>query len=255
MFFSGKKGEGSGGGDLPEQDELRTALLRPGRQVDLILDTDLNEDRIDVRSSILHEVTPQGFLVLGQPVRGLGPSRLGSELEVTFLFRQFGRRDEDWLRVGYRARLLKILGNFRLADGSAENAILVSGPEKLGPSTVRLHYRLVPPLDFDVRLKIGKKVYSILDLSVGGVKIAHAAAESFSPGQRLEVEIVSRDTVLGLVGEVVRQSLEPEPGNRTRGVTALRFLSLPLALQSRLGRLINDMTRHLLAKRSGMFDE
>jgi hypothetical protein len=239
---------------LPTQEVLRATCLRPGRPVDLILQTDLDNNLIDVRPTMLHEVDAKGRLILAQTKPLIKTSFAGRPLEITFLARYNDVAGGRWLRVGYVAQLIGVLDNYRLGPEMREQVLLAPGPPKLTTFTLRLDYRLEPPLDSDLHLCFwpDRTPLRIVDISAGGVRFSHSASWSFSPRQKLNFALESQGETLVLVGRVKRSG-EPEgPAIKGLGVTAVQFEEMELASRQRLSQLIQGVMRHQIAQQSGL---
>jgi|Deesub1362A_J573_1020465.scaffolds.fasta_scaffold01263_11 hypothetical protein len=237
---------------LPSQKELRRRCLRPGRKVDLVLATDLARDFIEVRSSLLEDIDAKGRLILDQTLPRLGPSYLGREIEVTFLVRLDDVPGGRWLRVGYRTPVAGLRDNYALGGGLKVDVIMVEGPKELKPYTLRLHFRLRPPPDRDLRLYLlpDRTRVEIEDISGGGVRFAHPRLWRFTPGKGLTLALEEGDTRLVLEGVVVRSGGEER--GRDTSFTAVRFEGNPPETMHRLNYLLQELLRHKLAQRSGL---
>jgi hypothetical protein len=238
---------------LPPQDVLRATCLRPGRSVDLILQTNLDNNQIDVRPSALHEVDAKGRLILAQTKPRVKPSFKGRQMEITFLASYKDVPGGRWLRVGYEAPLIAVLENYKLQSGLSEQALVVSGPHKLDICTLRLDYRLEPTLDSALELCFwpDETPLTIVDISAGGVRFSHSAAWSFVPGQKLSLAVKSRDETLVLSGRVKRSGEMEGPASRRLSFTAVQFEEMELAVRQRLSQLIQEALRRQLARQSG----
>jgi len=239
---------------LPPQEVLHATCLRPGRSVDLILQTDLHNNLIDVRSTVLHDVDPNGRLILAQTQPTLKASFSGSRLEITFLARYNDVPGGRWLRVGYKAPFLSLLDDYQLGPDKREQALLFPGPKRLDSFTLRLDFRLEPSMDSSLELYFwpDNTPLSIVDISSGGVRFTHPSSWSFSPRQKLNLSLQSQGESLILICRVIRSG-EPEgPAARGLSVTAVQFEEMDLAARQRLSQLIQDAVRRQLAKRSGL---
>jgi hypothetical protein len=219
----------------------------------LILQTNLNDNLIDVRPTVLHDVDPKGRLVLAQTQPLIKTSFAGRSMEVTFLARYNDVPGGRWLRVGYVAQLMGVLDDYKLGPEMREQVLLVPGPKKLDTFTLRLDYRLEPSLDSDLHLYFwpDKTPLKIIDISAGGVRFSHSSSWSFTPRQKLSLALQSKEESLVLIGRVKRSG-EPE-GTAPRGhsVTAVQFEEMELAARQRLSQLIQQALRRQIAKRSG----
>lgn len=238
---------------LPPQKVLRSTCLRPGRPVDLILQTDMDNNLIDVRPTVLHDVDSKGRLILAQTQPLFKTSMVGRHMEITFLARYNDLAGGRWLRVGYEAPILKVLDNYQIGPDLREQILLAPGPKKLSTFTLRLDYRLEPSLDSDLHLCFwpDKTPLNIVDISAGGVRFSHSASWSFTPRQKLNFAFESQGETLVLAGRVKRSG-EPEgPVAKGLKVTAVQFEKMELAARQRLSQLIQEAVRRQIARRSG----
>ncbi len=141
-------------GQLPAQDKLIRAVLRPMRQVDIIMPRLAEfQQTLDVRHSLVHDLDAEGRLILAQPNPPLSPAHLGQNVDLSFLLRvkedEFTRR---WVRLGYSAPVEAIRNDFALANDLRDNVVLVPPPTALELRTLRLTYRVIPPDEVDLRL-------------------------------------------------------------------------------------------------------
>ncbi len=240
--------------DLPPQDVLRAACLRPGRPVELILATDLDRDLIDVRSSVLHDLTPQGHLILAQTQPPTTRSYVGRPLEVTFLARYHDIPGGRWLRVGYQTPLKAIKEDYRLGPDLKETVLIVAGPKKLTGFTLRLDYRLEPSGDCGLQLCFwpDRTPLTILDISAGGVRFSHAASWSFEPGQQLNLAVINGPETLLLKARVKRSGQPEGSGRGALAVTAAQFEEVAPETRRRLGQILQEVLRIQLARRAGL---
>ena len=238
---------------LPRQDVLRATCLRPGRPVDLILQTNLDHNQIDIRPSALYEVDSKGRLILAQTKPPVKPSFKGRHMEITFLAQYKDVPGGRWLRVGYEAPLIAVLENYQIRPDLREQALLVPGPKKLDICTLRLDFRLEPTLDSTLRLFFwpDETQLTIVDISAGGVRFSHPSAWSFAPRQKLSLAVKSGDEILVLKGRVKRSGDLEGPAGRNLAVTAVQFEEMELAVRQRLSQLIHEELRRQLARLSG----
>lgn len=243
--------------ELPSQEVLLKTNLRPGRNVDLVVFTDLEKDIIDTRSTTIHDITEKGLVVLAQPTRPLGPSAKGSLVEVTFLGRYHDVPGGRWLRVGYRTTVLGVLQDYDIGQNRRESVIVVRTPQELTQHTLRLHYRLEPPADVELYLYLepDHELVPIVDISQGGVRFAHSPSWSYSRGFAMRFTLVSGRLKLPLKGKVVASYEGGPTGKLKQNHTAVQFIDLDKEIAAKLGELLNRLSRRELAKRSGVLEQ
>lgn len=252
MFLKGKSGRGG----LPSQKKLKERLIRPGQKVDLILETDYDKEAIDVRPSVIQDIDPKGRLVLDQTFPRISRAKIGEMVEVTFLSKQTQAGEERWMRLGYKTPVLDLVEDYELGPNLRDSVVLVQGPDELTKFTLRLHYRLSPPKDRDLRLYIwpDRTKLTLVDISASGVKFAHPRIWHFSVGHPITLAVASAGQNLILEGRVVRSGEMRSGHHSGRGVTAVQFSFTSQDTQRKLNELIQEMIRHNLAKRSGLLD-
>ena len=294
---------------LPIQKELFLACLRPGSHADLVLNRDDDEETVEARGSMVHDLTRDRKLILAQTSPPLGKSYLGKSLEVTFLSRFDDIPGGRLLRVGYAAKLLDIIPDYHLSPTLVETVLVVNVPPRLDETSLRMHFRVVPPLEYGLKAFIGaaalrkiidaeagKFEYSVrkelwnrqrhpkmvlrdlsetlklmiesvnnqaedvrqaevADLSEGGCRLIHPRTWDMFTGKRLDLTLVWGDETLDAQAEVVRGGeVKSRGGSAARNFTCLRFVSPPVDIRRRLAKLLNEILRKELAKRSGLDD-
>lgn len=228
---------------LPSQKQILKRFVRPRQPADLILDLDLESDRIDIRHSAIEDFDAQGRLVLSQSDPPLLSSHRGRLAEVTFLAPVRAASGRQWLRLGYHTPVRAVMPEYKLRPGVWISAIVVDPPRRLEPCTARMAPRLTPSADMDLRLMLrpGQAEMEILDISAGGLYFSHPAWMSFGLGGWIDLLLLSGELALDLGGRVVRQ----EALSHGRGGSAIRFEGLADQERRRIRQLTLEMNRHL----------
>ena len=243
--------------ELPPQDELLRTCIRPGRTVELILDTDFEHDAIDVRSSNIYDIDKQGRVILAQTTPRISRLSQGKSIELTVLAQFHDVPGGQWLRVGYRTKILEILDNVTIEGERYRAIVVVEGPKELTRFTLRLNYRVVPTIEDNLRLFLlpSKQELPILDISAGGVKFSHPKDIPFKHRSIIRLALVAGGKVVPLNAEVVRGN-EPLGGRRNPlETTAVQFHQVPPETKRQLVSIIQEISRRQLAKRSGLLEE
>lgn len=239
---------------LPDQKTLLATSVRLRHQVQLIMDTDVLADQIEVRHSIIEDIDEKGLLYLAMPAPPILKSQTGTKLQVTFLSRYHDVPGGRWIRVGYHTTILEVIREHELAEGVIEPVVVVAPPQRLEASTVRMAYRLIPPEDLDLRLFLRSEEIEVglMDLSVGGAQFHHPKDFEFYVGKRLALRLESGDIAFNLTARVVRQGKTYDVRGRERGVTSVQFGEMDPTVKNHFTRLLTETYRYLLAQRSGM---
>jgi hypothetical protein len=242
-------------GPIPEQKVLLDTCVRLRHQVDLIMDTDVLADQIEVRHSIIEDIDDNGLLYLAMTSPPILKSHTGTRVQITFLSRYHDVPGGRWIRVGYHTPIIEVLHSHELAEGVVESVVVVEPPKRLEPCTVRMAYRLIPPEELDLRMYLRSEddlEVGLMDLSIGGAQFHHPKDIEFPIGLRIPLCLASGEMEFNLTGRVVRQSKTYDVRGRERGVTSVKFTNMEPATKNHLNQLLTETYRYLLAQRSGM---
>ncbi len=239
---------------LPDQQTLIRTSIRLRQQVELIMDTDVLADQIEVRHSIIEDIDEGGRLYLAMPSPPILKSQVGTKVQVTILARYHDVPGGRWIRVGYHTPIREVIRDYELADGVIESVVVVDPPQRLEPTTVRMAYRLIPPEELDLRLVLrpDEVEVGLMDLSIGGAQFHHPRDMEFALEQLVPLKLVSGEMSFNLTGRVVRRGKTYDVRGRERGVTSVQFREMPPATKNQLTRLLTETYRYLLAQRSGI---
>ncbi|MDR1394996.1 MAG: hypothetical protein LBK52_02330, partial [Deltaproteobacteria bacterium] len=100
-------------------------LLKPNIRIDLILDVDLINDRIDVRNGTVYEISEKQ-LVLSQTDPLMTRNMVGREVEVTFVGRE--PVSGEVMRWGWSGKITGI-SDYKLSGNETVQAIFLSAPK------------------------------------------------------------------------------------------------------------------------------
>jgi hypothetical protein len=240
---------------LPGQKQLLKTSIRPQRQVEIVVADNQSTDGLDTRHSIIQEINPKGkTLYLSQTAPPFLPSSIGRVLDLSFLGRYFDIPGGRWLRVGYKAKLLKIIKDYPARPDWSEDVIVVPAPKKLQPSSLRLAYRVSPPPDLDLRLAVWPNgtPLGIMDLSAGGAQFYHDSQMYWPKGQHISLILVSGEFKVVLGAKVVRNAKIKDIYGRDKGVTSVTYVDLEPTVRHKYADFLVEVYRHALAQRSGV---
>ncbi len=137
---------------LPSQKDLFLRSLYPGNHVDLVLSNDDSVDVVEIRASMIHDITRDRKLILAQTSPPLLPSQAGLPLEVTFICRLNDARGESkQLRTTYQTQLLQVIPHYTISAEQTESALVVPLPARLELASLRMHFRVEPRMEESMR--------------------------------------------------------------------------------------------------------
>jgi hypothetical protein len=185
------------------------ALIKPGREVFVVLHKDPLRERIDVRVSRVLQLQDD-VVFLAQTEPPVLHEQGGLTVEVAVL----APDEEQSMRpLGYVARLLDVRDDYLLDDMRVEAlAVSAPAPGDLFETSLRMHYRV--PVDESMGVVIRLEGFDepeLLDFSAGGARVRVPAGEDGYAGLELGQAIPFRLLFLGsgyAAGDGVVRSLE-----------------------------------------------
>ena len=218
-------------------------LLKPNTRIDLILDIDLINDRIDVRNGVVYDITDH-HVIISQTDPVMTRSVIGREIQVTFVGRE--PISGEILRWGWSGRVTKI-DKFLLNNTEAVPAIYLTVPVtgEISETNARMDYRLNivsnDHISIQTHPSFGRVV--LFDFSAGGVLIGVPAPPQATMGMRLwftlffpNFQTAGGQTTINGEAEVVRISYAPGDQMAKLG---LKFHELDINATRALQKAIN----------------
>lgn len=222
-------------------------MLRPQTRLDLILDVDLLNDFIDVRTTNVLEINAQS-IIISQPDPPVFKSMIGRNMEATFV-----KRDpvsSEMVRWGWRAEITDLISNYKVRadDENSAQVVSLSRPlenQGLSPTNARMDYRLAIRSDTKISIQTHPSFgrISLLDFSAGGMLIGIPRPPQATVGMQLWFTLIfptqpglDQPTSVSGEGKVVR--IKVEDGDRLAQV-GLQFLNLDLSATRTLQKIIN----------------
>ena len=216
-----------------------SSLLKPGTDVSVVVSIDHIREAVDVRRSIIHDVTGRA-VIMAQTDPPISRLRTGKDLYVTFVDRLSSRG----VRYGFTAVVEEFLSDYLLSSGKKARAIRMRRVSGLEEYNVRMFYRLEPPGDCGLEMFLNGLRVNILDISLGGAKISHNSSIRLPIGIQTTAEI-DIDGKQHRVDAIVLRAWEPEDA-RLRGsisYAAIHFPGIDARFRTVLARKIADVER------------
>ncbi|MDR3152724.1 MAG: PilZ domain-containing protein [Deltaproteobacteria bacterium] len=218
-------------------------LLKPNTRIDIILDIDLINDRIDVRYGSVYDITDQ-YVIISQTDPLMTMSMSGRDVEVTFVGRE--PVSGEILRWGWTGRIAKI-GPYALNQNENVQAVYITAPREgeISETNARMDYRLTIVSNDQISIQTHPSFGRIVlyDFSAGGCLIGVPAPPQVSLGLVLYFTLFfpnfmtqGKQTTINGEAEIVRVSYAPgEPVAKL----GLKFRDLDLNSTRTLQKAIN----------------
>jgi hypothetical protein len=211
--------------------------VKPGQTVKIVIREDMLRERIEVRNSITYDVQDK-TVILAQTDPPVLPSYMGRRVVITYLRKEKG----SLVRYGFFAHITEMIKDYRLNSGQTQAVILVSQDSKVEPYNLRMHFRVEPPTDSGLGLRMGSEDVHLLDVSVGGAKFSHMKTRSSRVGQMLKITLIIDDTETELSARILRIWDESD---RNLEFLSVQFPYIEQKIADSLARKIVDVERRL----------
>jgi len=215
----------------------------PGSNVDIVLDFDWLNEKIDVRRATVYELNDKR-IVISQTAPPTGRYNIGKKVKITYLLFE----KDVWVRYGINGRLIRIVNNYRLSGYETVQAIEIIPEPGREFFNLRLFYRLEPPLDCGLTLFLKKERMNILNISLGGVKFTHSKDYPIQPKSRLNLILRIDEQNYDVEARTMRiSSVSGRMGEKLEAA-AVKFLNLDKKIQELLSFKIREIERKMRYK-------
>ncbi|HNT43633.1 MAG TPA: PilZ domain-containing protein [Syntrophorhabdaceae bacterium] len=219
--------------------------IRPGLNINIIINIDHMRETVDVGNSIIHEMAGDRMIV-AQTDPPVSRTHLGKELFVTFLDRSGGEPH----RFGFPAIVLEFLKEFELSASLKKvQALVLRKAGDFEEYNLRMFYRLEPPSDCGIRIAVDGKGVNLIDISIGGAKFSHEKVFPFEIGEPVRLSLYVDEVAYPVEAKVLRVwEPENERIRKTVALASVQFTDMEAYLKNVLARKIRDVEREMRYK-------
>ena len=213
----------------------KKAYIKPGMNVDCVLNADEQERGLDVRRSQVYELDDK-VMIISQTTPPILPSFKGRIIEVTCV------NNKDGTRVGISGKIFRIVDDYRLSSSEKVGAVFLSNPTKEKQHNLRFAFRVRPSKTHDLTLYGSQKeTLEIVNISGTGVRFAHDMTLEYKAGQEINMYLEHERIFYGLKGRVVRK--QPGRGGRRGSIeyVSVQFLDLDYRVEERLYKIVRKI--------------
>jgi hypothetical protein len=217
--------------------------IKPGVAAEIIFEGEEMEHQISCPQTMICSVEGKRIL-LSQPTPPIAESRRGKRLLVTFLETNEGIS----LRYSFWGRL-KAFQDYELGPSQRVPVLVLERETEPRKYNLRENYRIKPLLNQGLSIFSPGLVVTIVDISVGGVRISTKSDFPFKVHDIVKVKIGVDNTTFHVEGRVVKTwSATMAGGLGQLSYASIQFLDNQAARESLLNRKIILLERELLAR-------
>ena len=212
--------------------------------VEFLYYADFVKDNVSLMRSIVFDVIDKK-IILSQSSPPLFRSSLKRDILVTYL----DNIVKNGIRFGFQATVVDLWERYEIASGERVSAIIIERKSIPQPVNIRLNYRLKLPSLSGFALYVRDKRASIIDLSIGGVKISLKGVELLKPQDQIKLRFRFNNRDFNLEGEVVRIWSNVTAGRRDDvQLISIKFINADKEFEHLLGQQIFRVERQMLSE-------
>lgn len=218
--------------------------IRPGTNINIVINVDHMRETIDVGNSVVHEVRDD-VLIAAQTDPPISRTRLGQEIFVTFL----DRSGREMTRMGFPAVIAGFISDYELNPSVTVQALALRQAGDAEEYNLRMFFRLEPPGSCGLTISIRGKPVNLIDVSIGGARFSYERSQSLNTGDDVTLTIVMDSTAYSVKGRILRV-WEPENDRirKTIAMASVQFADMEVQVKNILARKIRDIEREMRYK-------
>ena len=215
----------------------KKAYIRPGTNVDCVVEVSEQKSELDVRKSQVYEHSDK-VMIISQTTPPILPSFKGRRIAVTYM------NDNVSMRLSISGKIFRIVGDYKLSSSEKAMAVFLSDLSEEKQHNLRFAFRVRPPETYKLILyNSQKETLGIVDISATGVRFSHEMTREYKVGQQMKMYLGHEQAFYELKGLVVRKAFgKSEKGNKIEHV-AVRFLDLDYRVEEELYRIVRNIDR------------
>ena len=217
--------------------------IRPGKNVNIVLDVDVYKEITDVRSATIFD-TKDTEIILSQTSPPVARYNIGKEIIVTCIV----RGKEKPHRIGFPCKILDIVEDYSLESAEHVQAIRVARQTGVKTYDVRMHYRVKPRLGSGIYLEVAYERVTLIDISLGGARFCHSRDNSIEPQSIIKIILSIDGLRFGLEAKTENVWYPSERRRRSNlEYVSIQFLKMDRTCSHSLSGKILAIEREFLA--------
>lgn len=213
--------------------------IRPGINVNIIVNVDIDKEITDVRSAIIYDIAGMN-IILSQTNPPFEKHHIGKNVTVTHLI----RRKNDICRIGFSGKVIDVLNDYKHTSSSTVTAVVVKREIGINEYDLRLHYRVKPKSDSNLTLYAGGEKCNLIDISLGGAQFSHDKNHPIESGNIINILLVVDDDKFNIEAKTIRVwSSSATAEHRDMEYVSIQFLSIDKNVGNILSRKIMMIQR------------
>jgi hypothetical protein len=213
----------------------KKTYIRPGMNVDCVLDVCEQERGLDVRRSQVYELD-DAVMIISQTTPPILPSFKGRRIEVTCV------NNNDDMRVGISGKISRIVDDYKLSSSERVGAVFLSSLTEEKQHNLRFAFRVRPPQAHKLILyNSQKETLEIVNISATGVRFSHDMTREYKVGQKINMYLGHEQVFYELKGRVVHKGFGRSERRNKIEYVSVQFLDLDYRVEEKLYKIVRKI--------------
>ncbi len=220
--------------------------MKAGSRLDIVLEADLQNDRVIARKAMVYDVFGERFLI-SQTSPPLSRRHLGARVNASTVTTRGG---QEPVRMGFPAIVLEYVARYPLSASDLVPAFVLKQEGKPAEINLRRHYRVRPTAESGLTLLADGVKVNLIDISIGGVQFSHRLMEPPLDYGEVSLTLCSGNRSFKIDGKIIRIDNPPRTVERSQDLeyVIVKFFRLDRETESFLSRKLLMIQRELLAE-------
>ncbi|MHB8770746.1 MAG: PilZ domain-containing protein [Syntrophales bacterium] len=216
--------------------------IRPGVTADILFEGDEAKPQVSPLPAMIYAVTEKR-LILSQATPPVSDTRLGKRFLITFLETSEGKSH----RYGFWARL-RGMEDYELTPSQRVPVLVFDRETEPRIHNLRMNFRIKPTLNKGLSALFQGAPVTIVDISVGGIRISSKEEFPFKAHDAIKMTIGVDSAKFAVEGRVIRTwQARATGGGALLSYASVQFLDNQAARESLLSKKIILLERELLS--------
>jgi hypothetical protein len=223
--------------------------VRAGFQLDIVLESDLQKDRVVARKALVYDVQ-DGRFIISQTSPPLYRRHIDARVNASYLVSGGPPGKRRPIRMGIPATVREYLEAYPLSSSNLVPAFVLQQDGEPAEINLRIHYRVRPTARSELTLLANGVAVNLIDLSLGGTRFSHRKMEPPLEYGDVALTFQSGGKAYKMGGKIIRISHPETATGRSTDLeyVTVKFLGLNRDVEFFLGKKILMIERQLISE-------
>ncbi len=223
--------------------------MKAGFQLDIVLESDLYNDRVVARKAMVYDVLDQRFII-SQTSPPLYRRHIGARVNASYLVKGSEPETRQVLRMGIPATVVEYLEAYPLSSSNLVPAFVLQQKGEPSQINLRTHYRVRPTSGSDLTILANGERVNLINLSLGGMQFSHRRSNPPMEYGDVALTLSSGGRAHKIDGKIIRISSNSAAATgriQDLEYVTVKFLNMDRDVEFFLGKKILMIERQLIS--------